>query len=91
MYNETNICMEFVSLMSRLTKLFYRYAVKFRTEILVMEDIFQLGEWIGSEYPHPLLSTWAKLLRLMLISFVFIVCIGEFVDKGEMLHNEKAL
>lgn len=44
MYNETNICMEFVSLMSRLTKLFYRYAVKFRTEILVMEDIFQLGE-----------------------------------------------
>lgn len=44
MYNETNTCMEFVSLMSRLTKLFYGYTVKLRTEILVMEDIFHLGE-----------------------------------------------
>lgn len=44
MYNETNICIKSVILMSRLTKSFYRYSLKLKVETLVMEDIFQLGE-----------------------------------------------
>lgn len=41
--------------------------LKFRAETLVMEDILHQWVWMGSECPHPLLSAWVKLFRLMII------------------------